>query len=318
MVSRLSDLIDAATTDATSVAALLRMTKVIAARMDTPPLIDWVDNELAGYRPGAPIPEYRGPFTTQVISDWSGPFNSLPRNVPIPPSAVPKWLRDIGGFEVEFHQSVSELQRLAQGDGPLAFAWPTDSIARLNGEMRSGGLSALQQMVPDHGIVSAHRVIATGIIAGVLDNVRTRVLNLALDLVKVAPDAGEPGSAPADPATASTVTNIVNNHIYGHGNAVAINSPGTIQLPEVQIGDLDSLIVAMQQLGVAPTDITELKDAIQGDEADAETPKGKPGGRVKKFMGKVALGGLAAAGKDGIKEGAAMLGELVRHFYGIG
>lgn len=62
-MSRLSDIISAATDDSVSVAALLRMVMVVAARMDTPPLIDWVHNELGGYPEGAVVPDYRGPFT---------------------------------------------------------------------------------------------------------------------------------------------------------------------------------------------------------------------------------------------------------------
>jgi AbiTii-like protein len=48
-MSKLDDIIEAATMDSVSVPALLRMTKVLAARMETPPLVDWVDNELTGY-----------------------------------------------------------------------------------------------------------------------------------------------------------------------------------------------------------------------------------------------------------------------------
>jgi hypothetical protein len=70
-VSKLS-IIDAATTDSTPVAALLRMTKVVAARVQIPLMVDWVDNELAGYPAEAPLPDYRGPFRTEVLSEWSG------------------------------------------------------------------------------------------------------------------------------------------------------------------------------------------------------------------------------------------------------
>jgi hypothetical protein len=212
-VSRLSEIIDAATTDAVSVPALLRMTKVVAARMETPPLLDWVDRELGGYQRGAPIPDYRGPFPTQVLSQWSGP--TVLTNVPLPPSAFPQGLRDAGAFEVEFRESVSELERLAENDGPLSFAWGTDTIGRINGEMRRGSLKEVQKIAPLHGIVSAHRLVSPATIGSVLDNVRNRVLSLALDLEKVVPDAGEPGATAGDP---TTVDGIINAYISGLGN----------------------------------------------------------------------------------------------------
>src|SRR3954452_23232980 len=126
-MSKLTEIIDAATGETVSTGSLLRMVKVLARRIDTQILLDWVDNELGGYR-RSDIPDYRGPFKVQVLSDWSGPMSSILRNVPLPSAAFPQWVRDIGLFEVGFDQSVSELERLAQSDGPLSFGWPTNVI----------------------------------------------------------------------------------------------------------------------------------------------------------------------------------------------
>jgi hypothetical protein len=60
-MSKLTDIIDAATGETVSIGSLLRMVKVLAARVETQVLLDWVDNELGGYR-DADIPNYRGPF----------------------------------------------------------------------------------------------------------------------------------------------------------------------------------------------------------------------------------------------------------------
>jgi hypothetical protein len=221
-VSKLSDIVDAATgTDEVSVATLLRMTKVIAARMETPPLIDWVDNELGGYRPGAPIPDYRGPFPTQVLSVWSGPYSSILSNVPLPSEALPEALRNIA-FEVEFRESVSQLEQLARNDGPLSYTWGTNMIGRLNAEMQQGRLHDLQRIAPLHGIVSANRLVSPALIASVLDNVRTRVLELALRLEKVVPDAGEPGVTAPDPGA---INSLVETYVWGQARAVDTEGP---------------------------------------------------------------------------------------------
>jgi AbiTii/Transposase len=150
-VSKLSDIIDAAAADAVSVAALLRMTKVIAARMQTPPLLDWVDNELGGYPSGAPVPSYRGPFSTQVLSEWSGPFGSIARNVPVAPLSVPAGIRDIGAFEVTFYESVSELERIAEQDSTLTYSWPADAVAILNDQITR---HQIPEIVPDYLMVN--------------------------------------------------------------------------------------------------------------------------------------------------------------------
>lgn len=315
MSRRLSDVIDAATGGTVAVADLLRMTKVLAARMNTPPLLDWVDHELAGYPRDAALPEYRGPFPVGVTSEWSGPFSSVLHNVPIPPSAVPQELRDAGAFVIEWRESVSEVQRLSQVDEPLHFPWPTDVVGRLNQQMRRGDLKALQGIAPMHGIVRARRLVSPATASAVLDNVRTRVLSLALDLEKVMPDAGEPGATLTDPAAVASVINV----IYGHGNTLAIDSPGAVQMPAIAAGDLAGLLDALAQLGCDPEDLDELGQAIRADDAEepeAEEQRG-PGPRVKTFMGKAALGGLKTAGQAGLQEGAKLLGECVRAYYGI-
>lgn len=313
-MSKLSEIIDAATGEAISIASLLRQVKVLGARTGTQALSEWVDNELRGYSDDAELPEYRGPFQTQVLSDWSGPFNSTIRNAPLPPSAFPQALRDVGAFEVEFRESVSELERLARVDGPLSYHWGTDVVAHLNSLMQRGKLPELQTMAPMHGMVRAHRVVSPALITAVLDQVRTRVLGLALDIEKIAPEAGEPG---IDLGDQRAMQSIVNTYIYGDGNTVAVDSPGTIQVGNVAAGDLDGLLAAARELGLPEDGLNELREALEGDAADDDEQGVRPGTRVTQFMGKLAMGGLAAAGEAGTKEGVNILGGLIRNYIGL-
>jgi hypothetical protein len=310
-VSKLSDIIDAATNDSVSTANLLRMTKVLAARIETSPLGNWVDNELSGYPPDATVPAYRGPFPVQVLSEWSGPGGSIVRNLPLPSSALPEDLSGVGAFEATFREPVSELERLAEVNQALSAPWGANAVAILNGEMSQGNI---KRPVPMHGLVSAHRQISPALIRSVLDNVRTRVLNLALELEKVAPHAGESGATIPNP---STVHNIFTTNIYGHGNTVAQASPGAVQIASANVNDVDSLLAAVSALGLVPEDVAELKEAIEGDAADSETPRGKPGSRVTNFLGKLATGALKTAAQDGFKEIAHTTGQLVLAQYGI-
>lgn len=313
VVSQLSQIIDAATSDFVSTANLLRMAKVLAARMETQPLTDWVGNELNGYPADATVPQYRGPFPVQVLSEWSGP-GAIVRNVPLPSSALPEELNGVGAFEVTFRESVSELERLAQADQPLTALWGANAVAILNRAMDRG---TIERPVPMHGLVSARRLISPALIRSVLDSVRTRVLNVALELEEVLPTGGgESGGTNQNPGT---VNNIVTNNIFGHGNTVAAASPGAIQFgsANVNVNDLDSLLAAVSALGFVHEDVAELKQAIEGDAGDDETPKGKPGSRVTSFLGKLAIGALKTAGQEGFKEIAQTANQLVLAHYGI-
>jgi hypothetical protein len=225
---------------------------------------------------------------------------------------VPAGIREAGGFEISFRQSVSELERLAKSDNILGAPWDPNAVARLNGEMRRG---TVKPIVPMHGLASAYQQFSPALVESVLDNVRTRVLGLALDLERVIPSAGEPGQTGGDPLA---INYIITNHIFGHGNSVAMGSPGTLQLGGIKPKDLPSLLAAVAALGFAPEDVAELGEAIRADEADENTPAGKPGSRVGRFLGKAALGTIKSAGQAGIQEGIKLLGEMVRAYYGVG
>jgi hypothetical protein len=305
-VSKLTEIIDAATTDNVSVPALLRMTKVLAARMETPPLLDWVDSELGGYPARGPLPTYRGPFPAQVLSDWSGP--TIVRNAPVAPSSVPSQLRDLA-FTIEFREPVSELALTAQIDGVVSYSWPTDMVARINGEMQMGRFAELQQLAPMHGLVAANRLISPARVAGVLDNVRTRVLGLALDLEKVLPEAGELGAISENP---SEINYIVTNHIYGEGNAVAIGDNATVSVPK---GDLEALLRSAENAGLSQDQVAELRAAIEADRESGDVDE--PGSRVRDLLGKLTWGGAKTAGKVGIGAGGGIVTALVRAYYGF-
>ena len=314
-MSKLSEIIDAATGETVSIASLLRQVKVLGVRTGTQALSKWVDHELHGYPNDMDLPDYRGPFQTQVLSNWSGPYSSMIRNAPLAPSAFPKVLREVGAFEIEFRESVSELERLSANDGPLSYNWGTDVIGHLNLLIQRGKLPELAAMAPMHGLVSAHRVVSPALITSVLDQVRTRVLGLALDIERVAPEAGEPG---ADLKDEHAVQNIVHAYIYGDGNTVAVDSPGAIQIGNVAAGDLDALLAAARGLGFAEEDIEDLRAALEDDAAEGELDERVgPGTRVTQFMGRVAMGGLTRAGEAGTQEGVKILGGLIRNYLGM-
>jgi hypothetical protein len=83
--------------------------------------------------------------------------------------------------------------------------------------MRRGQLKEVQRIAPMRGIVSAHRVVSPALVSSVLDQVRTRVLSVTLEIEQIAPDAGEPGVSVTD---LNTVTHIINTYIYCDGNTM--------------------------------------------------------------------------------------------------
>jgi hypothetical protein len=108
-MSVISDLIDAASGDVSPVATLLRKVKVVAARLHTGQLEQWVQHELMGYPSEVPLPEYRGPFAVEAAGHFAGPFQSGLRNAPIPSIGFPAEQRG-ALFTMAFRQPIAELE----------------------------------------------------------------------------------------------------------------------------------------------------------------------------------------------------------------
>lgn len=312
-MTKLADIIDAATGDTVPTATLLRMVRVVAARLDTIELETWVERELSGYTEDQldELPPYRGPFAAPVLGHFVGPFGSDQR-LPIPPGAMPKY-RDTHLFKAAFLQPVSALDELRRATENLQIPWSADQVGAFNSLVEDGEAHGL----PMHQLVEAWRLVSPQQVTGALDQVRNRVLTLALALEKIAPRAGEPEAPRPD---AATVTNVVNNNIYGHGNNVAVNSPHASQATTVHTGDLESLLSAVREIGLPEADVTDLERAI-GDDARTQDSTTEPGPAVTRFLGRLALKGDTIAGKIAIGATGGTIGgtitALIKAYYGI-
>lgn len=284
-MTTLGRLIDDASSDTVSLSSLLRQMKVVASRLQATQLAAWVDQELVGYERDDTLPPYRGPFGVEVRGQFSGPFGSLISEAPIPASMISRehgatWARL---FEAEFRDSAAALEHLVkQSDDVITATWPANAIAFWNGGVSNGTITSPYSM---HGLVSAGRPIPTSLIVGILDTVRTRLLDLALSLEQIHPDAGEFGAPPVDP---QVLSNVFVTNIYGNATNLAIASPGAEQEVETPpAGDLDALLAYMEKLGIGGQELDELRDAVREDEQQGLSGDGVVGPSTRRWMAKV-------------------------------
>ena len=134
----LEELIAGASGDEVSVSTLLRKVKVVAARLGTIHLEQWVDFELNGYPKDFELPDYRAKRFAEVKGHFSGPAGSGLQNALIPPSAFPQDMQDGYLFHISWPQAIAELERLASLDGPLTSDWSADAVAYTNALIRTG------------------------------------------------------------------------------------------------------------------------------------------------------------------------------------
>lgn len=296
-VTLLDEVIQGASGDA-SVATLLRQVKVLSSRTQTASLASWVDQELNGYRSSDDVPDYRGPFPLHPLGHFIGPFQSEVRNVQIPPSTFSAKYRDGQLFNIIFEQPIAEIETWAKDDF-TNISWPPDAQRFYHHLISTGEVTPVVRT--DMVLASVHCPVASTTFVGILNAVRNKVLDLALELEQVAPMAGQPNvpSDQKDPAAA-----VINNHFHGSSN-VAIASHGASQvvvnLPERD--DSQGLLRFLGGAGLAPSLLQELEQALEEDEADDryQRPESR-WSRSRAWLGRAAtdtttgaLGGVIAA-----------------------
>src|SRR6478672_874937 len=87
-MSLLEEIKTEAVDSASDLGALLRKCKVLAARLGSRPLEQWLIWESNGYPPNVELPDYRI-WQIELKGNFAGPFGSAITNAPIPLFVLP-------------------------------------------------------------------------------------------------------------------------------------------------------------------------------------------------------------------------------------
>lgn len=235
MPALVPELVNMASDPTVSVSDLLRRALVAARRLDVPELADWITSELNGYT-GA-VPEYR------KIRGHLEAMN--PYHGPVPLQMAGKgadWLTLLPE-----RGSIPELEPLSKGTGTLHRHFPTalehDIMKAINVPMRP------------------HLMFTTVQIRGIVERVRSRILEWALDLER----RGVLGEGMTFTQQEKQTVQQIHNH-FGNvsGSQIQISSNGSTQTQANTTGtDLDALRGLVEALGTALD-----RGAVQGEAAD--------------------------------------------------
>ena len=106
----LEDIQQAAIDTNSDLAALLRKCKLLAARLGSRPIEEWVQWESNGYPDGVVVPNYRV-WTLAIKGDFFGPFGAAIRNAPVQLLHIPEHARK--SYEAyECRQSVGTIESM--------------------------------------------------------------------------------------------------------------------------------------------------------------------------------------------------------------
>lgn len=293
----LDEIISASTSGAVSSADLLRKVRIAAYRLGAEEIARWAKQELDGYGADDQLPGYRIQVSG-VTGIFTGPFRSqITHTLSVTPAGMEKW------FTVELREPLMELQSLSELKQDPSREWPAPVVARYE----ASGVFRMDM----HGLFAARNVITRQSLKGIIDTVKTRAMDFALELQSDFPEAGsvDGPTVKSEPALAQTINNITNN-ITGHGSNVAIASTDVRQRSVVKQGDTVALKREVEALGLSASDADAFIDAVSSD-------RSIEGGKVTTFLERVRSGAIGLAASVSSDLVAESLIELAKSYLGL-
>lgn len=304
-MSLLKEIEDSAVDGTTDISVLLRKCKVLAARLGSAELGDWVDRELNGYGNEAPLPDYRI-IHTFSYGNFSDGFRKADR-MPIPLPCLPAKFRDYASI-MEAREPIKSYESTLRANAGDDFGsnWSPDVIMAVGSDIYTG----MQ-------CLGAWRSLSRGKLDALVDAVRNRVLVFVLGIQAEAPDAGEVASGGDRPIAEDRVTQIFNTTVYGTVGNVAVGSSHFSQESEVGVvkGDIGSLKAYLTSQGVSESDLAQLESALNED-GDIDE-KGALGERVKAWIGDMVWKAQTGVGQVSASIAGGILANAIWAYYGF-
>jgi hypothetical protein len=197
-------------------------------------------------------------------------------------------------------QPLITLESFAEAEEDAQLQWPAWRVE----EYEKAGAFSIQF----YGLFGAWNVITRQSLLGVIDTVRSKAMEFALELQASFPDAGsvDGPSVATDTAVAPIIFNTTNN-IYGHGANIATGSD--IGQRSVVKGNLEEFERQVKALGLSDADAAEFARIID-NERSLDKPRGKA------FLERVRAGSIAVGAAVPSNVIAGSLIELAKMYLG--
>jgi len=288
-------------------APILLKLRLLAGRLESQPLADWVRHESEGYPADVALPSYRQIPVTYTAS-FAGSFGSAINNAPIPPYLIEEFA-GAHWNNYEMRQSIAAIDDLMIGvrqeSGTLTIN-AANLILLLQGKIYDG--------------YSCHEVtgrISASSLASLRHQVRSRVLELTIELEKSIPESANISidKSPKSSAEQSSVaTQIAQQIIYGNVTTVSAG-PGASVSVVVSERDISSLQRYLIESGLERADAAELAEILASEEPES---KAEPlGAKAKEWFLKNLKKAASGTWKIGVSVATDVIKEAALRYYGL-
>ncbi|WP_257623399.1 hypothetical protein [Rhizobium sp. B21/90] len=283
---------------------MLRKCMVLAHKLDSDLLEDWVTLELDGYPSEASVPAYRRIPMNFKINAMNMAWRVTGHNVP--QLLVNDLARDDEFDILKYRPAIGTIDpgEIEKANGVLTVNLDNYSFM-LIGKV----FDSRMNITKFWGEVPPTQIL------GILDAVKNRVLKFVLTLQKEYPTAdGVEGLKSEQQGVQQAVSQIFNTTINGgNANVVGTANKSTVTIT-VNQGNLQGLRQHLLDSGVALDDVLELEAAL------AEEPKigadKQFGPMVRSWVGKMAVKAASGAWNIGIAAGTVLVEHALLGYYG--
>jgi hypothetical protein len=220
----------------------------------------WVESELNGYADKTSV-KYRKAYLNSK-GNFSGPFGGRMKNKPLPLGVLDKKYRQF--LEPTYFSDAIAAYDIDTKDkgGTLGMPWRPDLTA-LNQE----------KFYADWALSSAWQEISLCLFPSIIDTVKSRFLRFALEIREaLAAVDDEPRKLLAAKIEAAVNTFIIGGNNVINSQVAQLSQQGNTTIVQ---GDFGALAKALEALGIAESDIADLKRATDEDAAKLESGLGK-------------------------------------------
>jgi len=302
-VTLLEDIQNSAVDASSDLGTLLRKCKLLAARLGSQQLEDWLLWESNGYPDDVEVPEYRI-WSLEVKGHFAGPYGSGIRNVSIPLALLPERGRE--HYErYKCRLSIASIETCLKERGAGMVQVNTADLVLLLGT----------KVYKHQNCIQAWAEFSTQNLVELLNAVRNKILDFALAVWKEEPTAGESRGKGVEALEVSRVTQIFNTTVYGGAANLVGMAQESIVSFNIVANDFASLERVLGENGVQEKDLNNLKSALESD--SKPTTEGKFGPKVSSWIAKMMK--KAADGSWDIAVGAAgnLLAQAIARYYGL-
>lgn len=308
----IGDIINELVDSEKSISAALLKTKVLASRIKNTELIEWVNNELSGYKSEESLPEYRkvqgvvtGTFMTGNRISGGYQYNDQPLPTMGLAPELEKTIRCL-----DFYQSVSTLESYI-GDnksGKLEKVFPPEFKAIIEKHMVKMGN-------PELHLVTAKCYTSINSIVNTLSIIRSKLLDFML---KIEEEFGTSTELEDLKNKNEKISTIMNQTIINQGDGNVVNTGGNSTITakiKIKKGDKNTLSDNLKENGLTDEEIVPLIEIIDQEEPDRE--QGKFGAKVNEWIQKMIGKTLDGTWQIGTGAAGTLLAEAIKAYYGM-